>query len=230
MDNKYSEYTKPIIGALVIAVFIIIAAYINLRLTTPVVPIEMPTATSTPDVVTPPSSVLYEDINYGYSLEYPVILDKSENQHKASNDFDGIKADTLFTASFPEGFEKGTNLTSATLFAGIRDVKKGECHSKIYGGSVASSSARISPTPVSIGDIDFSVVSISDPGAGNLYVTTRYTTLHNNLCYSVGVVAHSFNDIETYNEDHKDAPIERYDQYKIDAVLDKVVQSFSFTK
>lgn len=232
MDKANSFFNKgyavPVSTSLLLALLIFGVAYFDLRTVTPTPVYDLVSeATSTPPVVA--VTFRYEDKLYGYSFEYPALLDKSEGQLRATSDYDNIKADSLFVASFPKDFGKGTNLSSLSVMSGIRDVKKEACHTTMYGSSVASSSPRFKPIPVNIEGVEFFLASIQDIGAGNLYVTTRYTTVHKNQCYSIAIVAHSFNDIETFNQDNPKSLIKRYDQDKIDAILDKIVQSFAFT-
>ncbi len=215
------------IVAVVLAVIAILAgAYIDLKFA----PIDRPVATTTPVMEVPVTTKHYENEAYEYALDYPIILDISENQHKATNDFDGLIPESIFVGSFPEGYGKGTNLTSVSLIVGAKKVSKKMCFEEIYGNRVASSSPRISPTMVNIEDIEYSLVSVGDAGAGNFYATTRYSTMHGDLCYSISVVGHSFNDIAGYNEDHPDTSVKVYDQDALDRILDEVVQSFTFVK
>ncbi len=221
-------YTVPVSISLILALLIFGIAYLDLRTTTPPPMYDLVgEATSTPPVAA--STSRYVDKLYGYSFEYPALLDKSEGQLRATSDYDNIKADSLFIASFPKDFGKGTNLSSLSVMSGIRDVKKEACHTTMHGSNVASSSPRFKSIPVNIEGVEFFLASIEGIGAGNLYVTTRYTTVHKNQCYSIAIVAHSFNDIETFNQDNPKSLIKRYDQDKIDAILDKIVQSFTFT-
>ena len=80
----------------------------------------------------------YTDRTSGFSFKYPLYLDTSSGQHKATGDFDGLNVDSLFVASYPSNYEKNTNLTSASIFAGTKAVDAVTCTSMIYGNDISS--------------------------------------------------------------------------------------------
>jgi len=64
----------------------------------------------------------------------------------------------------------------------------------------------------------------SDPGAGNIYDTTSYKTIKNNMCYAVEYTVHSTN-INNYSPDQN---IKEFDKVKIENILNEMVKSFRF--
>lgn len=217
--------------AAVIAFILIVIAYADLKSSTPSVSLSPSVSTTTSPLKSEQAETIhYENELYGFSFDYPKILNTGSDQHKASNDFDNLQEDSLFIASFPEDYATGTNLTSATFFSGVKKVNQNECYSTIYGNSATSTASRIPQSIFTIDGIEYSVISFTGAGAGSLYTTTRYSTMRDGMCYAFYIVGHSFNDIDTYNADHPDASVARYDHLILDYVLGKIIQSFTFTK
>lgn len=234
---KRNKGISSVILAVAFAVFaILVGAYVDLKLTpgAPLPGSPFSVSTSTDESFNGSKVRYYENSDYGYSLNYPRLLEVGSGQNLATSDLDGISEASAFTASFPEVYTKGTNLSAATLIVGAKSVSSKVCQSEIYGNKVVVGSElvapnRFPPTTISIGDIEYSVVSVTESGVGSTYTTTRYSTMHDSLCYTVSIVAKSFNDIKGHNESNPGSLVIAYNQDALDKVLDEVIQTFAFT-
>jgi hypothetical protein len=77
---------------------------------------------------------------------------------------------------------------------------------------------------VTINGVTYERVVTSDAGAGNLYLTTSYRTVRNNQCYAIEYTIHS-SQLGNYPPS---MGITAFDQNKVTAVFEGMVQSFKF--
>lgn len=77
-------------------------------------------------------------------------------------------------------------------------------------------------TTVTINGIIFTASNASDAGAGNLYTSKLYRTVHKNTCYELALVVHTSN-IHNY-----DPPVTEFNQNEAIALLSPVLNSFRF--
>lgn len=77
---------------------------------------------------------------------------------------------------------------------------------------------------VAVNGIEFTKLSMSDAGAGNLYDTTSYRTVHNGQCYAIEYTIHT-TQLANYPVE---AGITAYDKAAVTSMMDGIVQSFTF--
>jgi hypothetical protein len=162
--------------------------------------------------------------NKGFSIAYPIDFSTNDNNTRtlvddwATNAFGttGVKA---FTLTVPKAFEPQTNFADATLTVGesANSVALKECLTPSMEGPSTFSTTTINGIP-------FSVFKISDAGAGNLYETTSYRTVHAGECYAVEYTIHS-SQIANYPASYN---LKSFDETKINSLMQNVIQTFKF--
>jgi len=76
-----------------------------------------------------------------------------------------------------------------------------------------------------INGIEFKVEPVSDAGAGNLYTSHLYRTLHNGICYELSLTVHTGN---IYN--YPEGMVTEFDQSKAFNILEEIANTFQFLK
>ncbi|HEX9061738.1 MAG TPA: hypothetical protein VF941_16285, partial [Clostridia bacterium] len=166
---------------------------------------------------------IYTNSKYGFSLQYPQSFSTDANK-AASGDFDGIDTSNMFLVNYPTESFKGTNLASATIFAGVKNVDENTCFYTLYGNSTNNETITQKDTVVVKNGITYHYVSSTEGAAGSSYSTYRYSTMHNNTCYQLYLVAHSSNNIE-------ESGVTRYNPQKtILPIFNQLVGSLAFSK
>ncbi|MDR3546800.1 MAG: hypothetical protein P4M11_00755 [Candidatus Pacebacteria bacterium] len=223
-----------IIIVLVVAASVVGAYYFGVRHA-----LAPTTGSSTPAVVTgtstaaSQSSTYYTDISSwqtstesqaGFSIAYPIDFAIDENMTLApSTDWRvGANGDTgvkVFALTVPRSFEPQTNFVDATLTVGYSKNATSVAHCMTNdASSVTATSSAI------LDGQTFTVFNSGDAGAGNLYKTTSYRTLHGGTCYAVEYTVHSAqlgNYPASYN-------LKQYSDQTIDQLLDRIVGTFKF--
>ncbi len=131
-----------------------------------------------------------------------------------------VKGSVLATVYIPRAFQPKTNFGEATVNVGVSSDKIAilSCTSpQPNAGQIAIGSTNIN-------GVNFSIISSTDAGAGNLYDITSYRTVYKNKCYNIETTVHSMN-IGNYPTDQG---INAYDKDAVQKVLDDVVNSFTF--
>jgi hypothetical protein len=191
------------------------------------------TVTTTTSIVEPGSSSYYTYVatwhtstetatgfSIAYALDFPVV----ENNSTAPttdwrlNTIDlGVR---VLTITVPAAFEPKTNFSDATLTVGYSKNSQSvaDCLKVDANGPPAVTSA------MTINGVNFMVFTSSDAGAGNLYKTTSYRTIHAGICYAVEYTVHSG---QLANFPASDG-LTQYSDPMIDQVLDRVVGTFRF--
>lgn len=77
---------------------------------------------------------------------------------------------------------------------------------------------------VTINDVVFKKITLTNAGAGNYYDTTSYRTMHEGICYAVEYTIHSTN-IGNYSPEQN---IKEFDTAFIVKILEDMVKSFEF--
>jgi hypothetical protein len=164
--------------------------------------------------------------NSSFSIAYPLDFDTQDNlTGVGSADWtvsdlgqSGVKE---FSLTIPRAFEPQTNFEDATLTVGSSGDSGAVVNCldafRFGGGSLSTSS-------VSINGADFTVIRGSDAGAGNLYDTTSYRTLHAGQCWAIEYTIHS-SQIANYPPEYQLKP---FDKTKLTDVLDRIVGTFKF--
>ncbi|HVX90579.1 MAG TPA: hypothetical protein VHC20_02995 [Candidatus Paceibacterota bacterium] len=122
-----------------------------------------------------------------------------------------------FRATLPKSFAPGTNFSDAKLTVGhsanattVADCMKPDPS----GGPASSLTTRV------INGTTFTVFTSSDAGAGNLYDTTSYRTVHQNTCIAVEYTIH-YTQIANYPP----GAVTEFDEAAVKAELDAVVDT-----
>lgn len=194
------------------------------------------TATSTPVVArtSPPAGSnyysnpaqwqTYTDTSAGYSISYPTDFSVDEptsispSTDWRMNNVDQAPGIKTFTLTVPAAFEPQTNFVGATLTVGYSQNNTALADCLIAQNGEATSSTQM------IGNTTFTVFTLSNPGAGQLYDTTSYRTTHAGACYAVEYTVHSAqlgNFPSSYG-------LQQFDESQVDAVLNQIVGTFSF--
>jgi membrane-bound inhibitor of C-type lysozyme len=113
----------------------------------------------------------------------------------------------------PKEFEPKTNFGDATFTVGTSSDPQ-----------ALSSCMGSSKTWILISGVPFTSVTTSDAGAGNRYDTTSYRAIRNNQCYAVEYTIH-YVALANFPPN---SGISAYDQKKVQAALETIVQSFRF--
>ncbi len=82
----------------------------------------------------------------------------------------------------------------------------------------------VTSMPVIIHGITYTKVTYSDAGAGNFYDTTSYRVVRHSQCYAIEYTIHSSN-IGNYSPNQG---ISAFDEWKVQSILEGMVQSFIF--
>jgi hypothetical protein len=165
--------------------------------------------------------------NNGWSIAYPIDFDATDHYLPAPTDNwrqgnPGGPGLQPFTLAIPRTFEPQTNFAEATLTVGVSSDT-----------SAVAQCLAIEPTgppsqlPTSTETFNgtvFTVLHLSDAGAGNLYDTTSYRTLHAGQCWAVEYTIHS-SEIGNYPPEYGLQP---FDAAKLHDVLDRIVGTFKF--
>lgn len=134
----------------------------------------------------------------------------------------------------PDTLQPKTNLSEAWFQVGASNNPNAltECLTKANGVSVNNSEKNsadnhmIKKSTTTIDDTQFTVFAFNDAGAGNFYDTNSYRVLRNGTCYDLEYVIHSTN-IGNYSLEQN---IKEFDEPKIRATLEGIVNSFAFAK
>jgi hypothetical protein len=162
----------------------------------------------------------------GFSIAYPIDFSAQDNYSAApstdwrinANNTSGIK---YFSLTVPPAFEPQTNLADVTLTVGgsKNNTAIAEClNADQSGGPIIATSS------VTINGVAFTVFKSSDAGAGNIYQTTSYRTLHAGECYAVEYTIHS-SQIGNYPSSYNLQP---YNEQAVDSLMQTIVGTFKF--
>ena len=125
------------------------------------------------------------------------------------------------TLTIPKAFEPQTNFDEATLTVG--SSKSGTAIADCLVADPSGGATEPSSTVI-LNGTSFTVFKASDAGAGNLYETTSYRTVHAGQCYAVEYTIHS-SQIANYPASYNLHP---FDQKMLTDLLDKIVGTFKF--
>ncbi len=161
-----------------------------------------------------------------FTISYPIDFNTADNYSAApSTDWrlsaNGIPGIKYFTLTVPRAFEPQTNFADATFTIGAskNSLAIAQCLNQDMGGGPGTSSST-----ATINGIQFAVASFSGAGAGNLYQTTSYRTLHAGQCFAIEYTIHS-SQIGDYPTSYNLKP---FNQQKITSLFQNMVGTFSF--
>ncbi len=124
----------------------------------------------------------------------------------------------LAKITVPQSYEPGTNFGNAWFTVGVSSDPQAvaECTKNLEGKQSTS-------TPVTIGDTTYTRLLFTGVGAGNIYDTTSYRTVKDNMCYAIEYTIH-YGNIHNYPP----GKVATFNEQKVATALDEVVRSFRF--
>ncbi|MDR3572205.1 MAG: hypothetical protein P4L81_08565 [Candidatus Pacebacteria bacterium] len=164
--------------------------------------------------------------NGGFSIAYPIDFDTQDNYSATPSTDWRVNAGNVsgvryFTLTVPRAFEPQTNFGDATLTVGASSNNNAmaQCMTAdaTAGPAVATSSVVIDTVP-------FTVFYSSDAGAGNIYETVSYRTIHAGKCYAVEYTVHS-GQLANYPESYG---LTQFDETRVAALMHNIVGTFKF--
>jgi len=123
--------------------------------------------------------------------------------------------------TIPSAFEPQTNLADATLTVGgsKNSAAIAECLTPDQSGGPATATSS-----VTIDGIPFVLSTFNSAGAGNLYATASYRTIHAGECYAIEYTIHS-SQIANYPSSYNLQP---FDASKISSLMQTIINTFKF--
>ena len=160
-----------------------------------------------------------------WSIAYPIDFDTNDNYSVAPIDnwrqgIPGGLGLEPFILTIPRAFEPQTNFNEATLSIGTSGDNKAVAQCLVpetTNNQATTSRAMINGTI-------FTVFHLTDAGAGNIYETTSYRTVHAGQCWAVEYTIHS-SEIGNYPQEYQLKP---FDEAKLHDVLDRIIGTFQF--
>lgn len=151
----------------------------------------------------------YKNEVYGYQIQYPATFDDDKKFHPVTGYFDRIDQANMLLVNYP------TN--PATIYVGAENSNETTCFETVYDNPVEI---------IERNGITYRRIIVSDGAAGTSYYTYRYSTMHNGLCYRIGLVI----ALSTVSDNRMDdIAIEDMKKETI-SVFDKIVDTFQFFK
>lgn len=167
-----------------------------------------------------------QDAAGGLSVAYPIDFSIDQNYSATPltdwrMNANGIPGNKDLTITIPSAFEPQTNFADATLTVGrsANATAVANCLAPDASGGPAMATSTSM-----INGVAFTVFHSSDAGAGNLYDTTSYRTVHAGKCYAVEYNIHS-TQIANYPASYNLKP---FDKAQVTGLLDRIVGTFKF--
>jgi hypothetical protein len=167
-----------------------------------------------------------QDSAGGFSIAYPIDFSIDQNYpatpstdwRLGANGTAGVKA---LAITIPSAFEPQTNFVDATLTVG-----RSANGAAVAGCLVPDPTAGedVATSTMAINGIAFTVFHSNDAGAGNLYDTTSYRTVHGGQCYALEYTVHS-SQVANYPASYDLKP---YNKAAVTGLFDRIVGTFKF--
>ena len=162
----------------------------------------------------------------GFTIAYPIDFSTQDNYSPApSTDWragaNGAPGMTYFALTIPPAFDPQTNFASAQLTVGAsaNNAAVANCLTPDpTGGPATATSSAV------INGVQFTIFQSSDAGAGNIYETTSYRTLHAGQCYAVEYTIHS-TQLGNYPPQYN---LQQFDSAMVTDLLNRIVETFKF--
>jgi hypothetical protein len=163
----------------------------------------------------------------GWSIAYPLDFNATDNYSPAPTDnwregTPGGPGLQPFTLTIPRAFEPQTNFAEATLTVGASG--NAAAVAQCLAIEPMGPPTQLPTSTTTIGGTAFTIFHLSDVGAGNIYETTSYRTVHAGQCWAVEYTIHS-SEIGNYPVEYGLKP---FDETKLHDVLDRIVGTFKF--
>lgn len=173
---------------------------------------------STPEVQEPQiipgiSSIEYRDTEFGFSIEYP------ETAASSNTDFTGylpLTQTPVISFILPRSMGEGTNLSEAGIYIGATSTP--DIMERCSTSSIGVGETFIGTT--TINGATFGVFTSVEAGAGNLYDSTAFRTVHNARCLEIVELIHSTN-VANYPE----GTVVEFDKPKFQGYLEKMADT-----
>ncbi|HVO28472.1 MAG TPA: hypothetical protein VMT81_00615 [Candidatus Paceibacterota bacterium] len=234
--NKVTWYSKLVALALFVALPFI-GFWYGMQYGEIIAPLNNPIpAPSGPPAVADPASDPYyanvaewqtdQNIQGGWSIAYPIDFPTTDDYSAAPMDnwrvgTPGGPGLQPFSLAIPKMFEPQTNFGGATLTVGMSGNGQAVAQCLV---AEPTDGPNVGTSTVVINGATFTVFHWSDVGAGQMYETTSYRTLHAGQCYAVEYTVHS-SQIGNYPPSYD---LHQLDSGEVDAVLDRIVGTFKF--
>lgn len=171
-----------------------------------------------PEIITGTASNLYRSDSLGFTIDYP------SSASIATNGFEGylnVTQTPLAGFVLPPSLFEGTNLGEAGVYIGASTDPAivAVCTKPSLDANESSAGDMV------VDGASFSVTTSTGVGAGNIYETTSYRTVHNGACIEIVELLHSSN-IANYTP----GTVEQFDHQKFSGFLDGIVQTFALIK
>lgn len=177
-----------------------------------------PLATNLPEIISGVKSLLYENKEFGFQLQYP---EGSDVKKEGSEGFlrvtqNGAVAARIFLS---DSLFKGTNLNEAAVVVGVSSDNDAisKCNK-----AVDTQEQDLGTT--NINGVSFHAFAATGAAAGNLYESKIYRTIHNGSCYEIVDMLHSGN-IGNYPA----GSVKEFDKPKFSGILESITRTFIFT-
>jgi hypothetical protein len=163
----------------------------------------------------------------GWSIAYPIDFPTNDSYSAAPTQnwrqgMPGGSGAQLLALTIPKVFEPQTNFDDAVLTIGTSSDRNAVAQCLVAEPSDGPSGDTTSTAIIN--GIPFTVFHLTDVGAGNIYETTSYRTIHAGQCWAVEYTIHS-SEIGNYPASYGLQP---FDAAKLDNVLDRIVGTFKF--
>ena len=167
------------------------------------------------------TSFTFTDASKMFSFTYPNTGTLSGSLGYDTNWRAGTQESGMLLASvsIPGSIEPKTNLGDSKFTVGTSSdpTAVAKCLTENEEGSSKG-------TVVTINGVQYTKLTMSDAGAGNLYDTTSYRTVRNGQCYAIEYTIHS-SELGNYDPSQG---ISAYDKTSVMNMFEGIVQSFKF--
>jgi hypothetical protein len=235
MPPEYRRQRRStlVLWVIVVLAFLVIAFYVGTRFApTPTLQPPVTATTTVPTVVqagaeyysNPAEWQTYTAISAGYSIAFPIDFSVSEpTSPKATtswrtNNIDQSSGFQAFTLTVPAAFEPQTNFDNAMLTVDYSKNAKALADCLVAENGEATSSTQV------INGATFTIFTSSDAGAGNLYDTASYRTIHAGSCYAVEFTIHS-SQLGNFPAEYN---LQQFDEGQASSLLQRIVGTFTF--
>ncbi|MFA6255202.1 MAG: hypothetical protein WC675_04220 [Patescibacteria group bacterium] len=171
-----------------------------------------------PVIISGVNSLLYDDQEFGFQLWYP---EGSKIEKQSFAGYLSVTKNPLVAVLLDQNFFAGTNLGEAVVVVGSGSDT--ETLNKCNQADTYNDEKDLGLAVIN--GVQFHKFSSTGIGAGNLYESTIYRVIKNNSCYEIVEVLHSGN---IYN--YTPGTVVEFDKAKFSGILEKIAQTFEFSK
>lgn len=188
----------------------------------PVAKVQQPYAPTTWKVWKDGSYDRTRDVTIGYQVGYPRDFDVYRGDQASGGYLNAPRV----KISFPQDafLTPKTNYGEAFMTVSVSSTPSAvkDCYKNPIP---APGSDPTLSTDAKVNGIDFKTGHLVDVGAGQIYDTDLYRTMHEGSCYEVALTVHTGN-IHNY----PDGTVTEFDKSRATSILDKMLGTFTFTE